>query len=160
MKPKTILFSVIALFLLLGGAGCEKEKTNEMQLRDFSYVGCKENTDKTKQSFSESILKNQEYIEYRAIEDGYLHIKHINAQFNCCPDTIKVNFSTGNNGFVITEDEQNPKCNCFCNYDLEYKIGPLSSGKHTIFIYKGSIEQKKFNINYTPSTEGKITIKE
>ena len=159
MKTKIILW-IGALLLLTAGAGCEKEKTNEMQLRDFSYVGCKENIDKTKQSFSESILKNQECIEYRAIEDGYLHIKHINAQFNCCPDTIKVNFSTGNNGFVITEDEQNPKCNCFCNYDLEYSIGPLSSKEYTIFIYKGNIEQTKFDINYTPSAEGKITIKE
>lgn len=160
MQRKTILLTVFALFLLLGATGCEKEKTSEMRLRDFSYVGCKENTDKTKQSFSESILKNQEYIEYRAIEDSYLHIKHINAQFNCCPDTIKVNFSTDNNRFVITEDEQNPKCNCFCNYDLEYSIGPLSSKEYTIFIYMGNIEQTKFDINYTPSTEGKITIKE
>lgn len=158
MKRKTILFSVIALLLLIGGMGCGKEETNEVRLRDFSYVGCKENTDKTKQSFSESIFKNQEYIEYRAIEDGYLHIKHINAQFNCCPDTIKVNFSTENNGFVITEDEQNPKCNCFCNYDLEYNIGPLLSKEYTIFIYKGNIEQAKFDINYNSSIKGKVTI--
>lgn len=29
MKPKTILFSVFALFLLIGGTGCEKEKKYE-----------------------------------------------------------------------------------------------------------------------------------
>lgn len=29
MKPKTILFSVIALFLLTGGTGCEKEKEEQ-----------------------------------------------------------------------------------------------------------------------------------
>lgn len=29
MKRKTFLFTAIALFLLLGGAGCEKEKTTD-----------------------------------------------------------------------------------------------------------------------------------
>ena len=29
MKPKTILFTVIALFLLTGGTGCEKEKEEQ-----------------------------------------------------------------------------------------------------------------------------------
>ncbi len=158
MNPK-ILFAVTTLILLIGGVRCEKEKINTIQLRDFSYTGCKGNSDMTKQSVSEAIFKDQEYIEYMAIEDGYLHIKHINAQFNCCPDTIMVNFSVDNNSVVITEDEQIPKCNCFCDYDLEYNIGPLSSKKYTILIYKGNLEQTKFNIKYNSSIKGKITIK-
>ena len=147
------------MLFLFEAVGCEKKKTSEIQLIDFSYFGCKDNSDMTKQSISESLLIDQEYIEHMAIEDGYLHIKHINAQFNCCPDTIMVNFSVDNNGVVITEDEQIPKCNCFCYYDLEYNIGPLSPKKYTILIYKGNLEQTKFNIKYNSSIKGKITIK-
>jgi uncharacterized protein YqfA (UPF0365 family) len=63
MKTKTVLVTLLALFFLIGGAGCDRENANEnIQIKDFSYQGCKEIvTDFTKSAESE------ESIEYHAL---------------------------------------------------------------------------------------------
>ena len=33
----------------------------------------------------------------------------------------------------INEQEITPRCNCTCQYDLTYKIGPLSAQKYTLY---------------------------
>ncbi len=160
MKLKTLLLTVIFLFLLLGGMGCEKEFSNEnIQIKDFSYFGCKEKTANNVNGFAAvKGFKSDEYIEYRADADGYLHIKHVNAVFNCCPDTITATSSIDGKKISIVESETNPICDCICNYDLEYKLGPLSNGKYTLIFNRDTNEFLRFTINYNSSLKGKIYI--
>ena len=134
MKTKLFLFALIAI--LLFGAGCKKETSNEsLRIKDFSYLGCKE-TKSLRASFH-----GEESIEYKAVADGYLHIKHVNALFNCCPDTIKADVNMENNIVTIVESETNPICDCICDYDLEYTLGPLTSGKEYILIKGADVFQ-------------------
>jgi len=145
---------MLALCFLLGGAGCDKETSNEsLRIKDFSYLGCKETKG------LRATLHGEEYIEYKAVADGYLHIKHVNAVFNCCPDTIKADVSMEDNIITINESETNPICDCICDYDLEYRLGPLTSGKEYILIFsRGAYVFSKLIIKYTPSLEGKIIV--
>ncbi len=154
MKTKRVLIALLALFFLIGGTGCKKETSNEsLRIKDFSYLGCKET-----KSFIAS-LHGEEYIEYKAIADGYLYIKHVNAVFNCCPDTIKADVSMEGNIITIVESETNPICDCICDYDLEYTLGPLTPNKEYILIFSSGIYVfAKLIINYTPSLEGKIIV--
>ncbi|HKM12548.1 MAG TPA: hypothetical protein PK155_07055 [Bacteroidales bacterium] len=154
MKTKTVLITMLALCFLLGGAGCDKETSNEsLRIKDFSYLGCKETKG------LRATLHGEEYIEYKAVADGYLHIKHVNAVFNCCPDTIKADVSMEDNIITINESETNPICDCICDYDLEYRLGPLTSGKEYILIFsRGAYVFSKLIIKYTPSLEGKIIV--
>ena len=157
MKAKTILFSVITLFLLISGIGCEKEKEvvkESIQIKDFSYYGCK----KEETTKSTRAVESEEYIEYKAIADGYLYLKHVNADFNCCPDTIKATISIEENNITIVESETGPKCNCICDYDLECNLGPLSFEKYTLIFSRDTREYLRFTINYSSSLYGKVII--
>ena len=130
MLTKTVLITILALFFLIGGEGCVKEKSAEsLRIKDFSYLGCKD----TKSL--RATLHGEESIEYKAVANGYLHIKHINAVFNCCPDTIKGRCYYGEQHSYYCESETNPICDCICDYDLEYTLGPLTSGKEYILIF-------------------------
>lgn len=147
---------MFTLFFLLFGAGCDRENANEnIQIKDFSYQGCKEIvTDFTKSAESE------ESIEYHALAGGYLHIKHVNAVFNCCPGRIKADISVEGNVFNIVESETDPQCNCICDYDLVFKIGPLSSNEeYTLIFCRDNREFLRFAIKYKSSLEGKAIVK-
>ena len=157
MKTKTILFSAITLFLLIGGIGCEKEKevTNKtIQIKDFSYFGCKEDgTTKSTRA-----VESEEYIEYKAVADGYLYLKHVNAEFNCCVDAILTEISINGNEIRLTEKEVNPTCRCICKYDLECSLGPLSFEKYTLIFCRDNSEYLRFTINYNSSLYGKVIV--
>ena len=157
MKTKTILFSAITLFLLIGGIGCEKEKevTNKtIQIKDFSYFGCKEDgTTKSTRA-----VESEEYIEYKAVADGYLYLKHVNAKFNCCPDTIFTEVSINGNEIRLTEKETNPICKCICKYDLECKLGPLSHQEYTLIFFNGTHEYGRITFTYSSTLNGIYTI--
>jgi hypothetical protein len=154
MKTRIFIFAIIAIFLI-GVTSCNKETSNEsLGIKEFSYLGCKE-TKSLRASFH-----GEEYIEYKAIADGYLHIKHVNAVFNCCPDTIKADVSMEGNIITVDESEANPICDCICDYDLEYRLGPLAPNKEYILIFsRGAYVFAKLIINYTPTLEGKITVR-
>ncbi len=148
--------ALLALFLLIGGTGCDKETSNKsLRIKDFSYFGCKET-----KSIRAS-LHGEEYIEYKAVADGYLHIKHVNAVFNCCPDTIRADVSMEDNIITVVESETDPICDCICDYDLEYTLGPLTPNKEYILIFSsGTYVFAKSIINYTPSLKGKIIVRD
>jgi hypothetical protein len=156
MKTKTVLITLLALCFLVGGAGCNRDNPyEEIKIKDFSYQGCKEIVT----SFTKS-AESEESIEYRAIGDGFLRIKHVNAVFNCCPGTIKSDLSVVGNTITIVETETDPQCKCICDYDLEYTLGPLSSNTEYILIFcnnKG--EYLRFSIKYKSFLEGKVIVK-
>jgi hypothetical protein len=153
MKIRIFIFAIIAIFLI-GGTGCKKETPNEsLGIKEFSYLGCKE----TKSP--RASLHGEEYIEYKAVADGYLYIKHVNAVFNCCPDTIKADVSIEGNIITVDENETNPICDCICDYDLEYTLGPLTSNNEYVLIFsRGAYVFSKLIFHYTPSLEGKIVV--
>ncbi|NLX40596.1 MAG: hypothetical protein GXY75_01705 [Bacteroidales bacterium] len=156
MKTKTVLITLLALCFLIGGAGCNRDNLyEEIKIEDFSYQGCKEIvTNLTKSAESE------ESIEYHALAGGYLHIKHVNAVFNCCPGTIKSDVSVEGNNITIVESETDPQCKCICDYDLVSKLGPLSSNEeYTLIFYRDNREFVRFTIKYNSSLEGKVVIK-
>ncbi len=152
MRTKSILLALIAI--LLFGAGCDREDPN-IQIKDFSFLGCKGEIT----GFTKSV-ESPEYIEYRALAGGYLHIKHVNAVFNCCPGTIKSDVYVEGNNITIVESETDPQCKCICDYDLAFNLGPLSNNKeYTLIFCRDNREFLRFTIVYNSSLEGKVIIK-
>jgi len=106
-------------------------------IEDFSYSECKESLDIGGASVR-TAPRIQECVEYKGNNDGYLYIRHINATFNRCPDTIKATVSIEGNRLLVIEKETSPKCNCVCKYDLIYKIGPFVADRiYTLRLYQG-----------------------
>ncbi|GEM_PF-5004904 len=62
---------------------------------------------------------------------GTLLLTHVNATFNCCPET-ETHISVEGNTITITEVEISGICYCICLYDLDFQIVNLPAGEYTI----------------------------
>jgi len=69
--------------------------------------------------------------EYTA-EDKILHIKHINAGFNCCPGEISCTAKLSNDTIIVQESEKSALCNCDCLFDLNIDISGVEEQKYYI----------------------------
>ncbi|HEY9122793.1 MAG TPA: hypothetical protein PK252_02335 [Bacteroidales bacterium] len=90
-----------------------------------------------------------------------LSIKHINAGFNCCQDTVYCNVSLSVDTILIQEIEQNPKCDCDCLYDLNIEIQGVDAKKYQIKVIEPYVgDQKKilFEIDLTKDKVGSFCV--
>lgn len=51
-----------------------------------------------------------------------LYMKHINAMFSCCPDSIFCEVYSSNDTITIFENEKEDMCSCICQYDLDIEL--------------------------------------
>jgi hypothetical protein len=82
---------------------------------------------------TDTTLPNQDCLEYQYDGDSVLLLKHVNAAFNCCPDSFGAAFSFAGQLITIEEAERltNP-CDCLCLFDLNLRIVDLVPGTYTI----------------------------
>jgi hypothetical protein len=104
---------------------------------------------------------NQDCIEYQYDGEGRLLLTHVNAGFNCCPDTIAADITIEGNVITISESqslEVSGGCDCLCLFDLYMEIDNLPPGEYTISVSEiytsPEDELLEFTINLTsvPST--------
>jgi hypothetical protein len=146
---KTILYSVLAtaMFTLIIFS-CEKDKksTNEVQLSG-SLIKSSECKSPKSANLSADVPDTLSCINYIFdATQGKLSIQHINAGFNCCPDSMYCQISLINDTILIQEFESASGCNCDCLYDIDIEIKGVEAGKYQLkFIEPYSGEQEKFN---------------
>jgi len=84
-------------------------------------------------SAMDTTLPNQDCLEYQYDGDSVLLFKHVNAAFNCCPDSFTAAFSFAGQLITIEEAERlTHPCNCLCLFDLNLRIVDLTPGTYTI----------------------------
>jgi hypothetical protein len=145
---KTSIYVIFAT-LIIGFSiySCEKEQTKDKQI-DFkgqliSKSACKSNLKSTKETTDTP--DSLSCVDYSFDNStNILTIKHINAGYNCCPDSFYCIISLNNDTIIIKEIELNPKCNCNCLYDLNIGIQGIDAKKYQIkFIEPYVNDQKK-----------------
>lgn len=107
---------------------------------------------------ADSVSSNQECMEYSYDGEGTLLLKHINAEFNCCPESIIADISIEDSIITIEEHESfaNGKaCSCLCLYDLDFEIRNLEPGEYTIRVISPYVrpwqEPLEFSANLSAS---------
>lgn len=84
-----------------------------------------------------------ECLHYEYDSAGTLILKHINAAFNCCPDTIFAKIVILPDEILIKEFEAGWEwCNCSCLYDLDYRIDNLPPGMWRIGVYYAYLSKR------------------
>ncbi len=94
-------------------------------------------------------------------ENNKLAIKHINAGFNCCPDSLYCTISLINDTIIIQEFEAAALCGCTCLFDLDIDLhGVASRSYHIKFIEPYNREQTmlNFDINLTKDPVGSFCV--
>jgi hypothetical protein len=90
-----------------------------------------------------------------------LTLKHINAGFNCCPDSIYCTITVRGNTILIEEFEKAALCHCNCLYDLEIEINGVEAKKYDLkFIepYIGDQEEIVFEIDLGKAMNGSYEV--
>ena len=153
-QSKLILLTVFCLFACIS---CEKNLNGKrLNGKLISNTDCKSFL---KSSFPDSVS----CIEYAWDEtNNTLNINHINAGFNCCPESLWCNISLKNDTIIFHEFEKSASCKCNCLYDLDMEVNGVSSKKYFLkFVEPYCGEQKKlfFEIDLSEETEGLACVK-
>jgi hypothetical protein len=90
-----------------------------------------------------------------------LTVKHINAGFNCCPDSLYCKVDLEGDTILIQELENSTLCHCNCLYDLVIEIKGIDLKKyHVKFIEPYVADQNKllFEIDLTEDSTGSYCV--
>lgn len=90
-----------------------------------------------------------------------LKIKHINAGFNCCPDSLYVQSALEGNVITIQEYESNALCDCNCLYDLDIELNGIEAKEYQIvFIEPYAADQQEIivDIDLSINIEGDFCV--
>lgn len=140
--------SIITFFLtiILAIVSCCKNddsEANNIGISDLSVTGCKSKGATRTQDFASDI---EESVSWE-IDHSYLWINHTNIMFNCEPGEIKTDIKIDGNEIWINEYCTGMEANCFCPYDMSYKVGPLDKGTYQLVLCNGfTSEQKRITV--------------
>lgn len=90
-------------------------------------------------------------------EKNKLTLKHLNAGFNCCPDSIYCKVELNGDTILIQEFEKTAQCHCNCLYDLNIEINGVVLKKYQVKFEEPYVaEQNKlvFEIDLTKDQNG------
>jgi hypothetical protein len=90
-----------------------------------------------------------------------LSIQHINAGFNCCPDSLYCHVTINNDTIFIQEFESQFLCDCDCLYDLNIEVEGVEAKPYQLkFIepYCGDQEQILFGADFSTAAEGSYCV--
>jgi len=162
---KTIIYSllIVSLFGLLV-ISCEKNNDNNSQLtitgQLISNSTCKNDLKSTSQIIT--ISDSLSCVEY-SFDKGKnkLTLNHINAGFNCCPDSLYCKVELKGDTIQIQEFERTAQCLCNCLYDLDIEIYGVDLRKYRIkFIEPYVSDQNKliFDIDLVNNKDGSYCV--
>lgn len=145
------LFIVILLISILSSCKTDNTVVPDNNSIEVTKTGCK-----TELLLADS--SKEDCIEYEIINNT-LHIRHINAAFNCCPNKVYAIASISNDTIRITEKEiLTDPCKCNCLYDIEYNIQNITDSLYVIEIKEPYIlndtDKIIFNINTIKAAVG------
>ena len=164
MKKDYFVLGLIVALVLLAMMACSSsdESVKDFHVRNCANTGCKDRYmtrgDSTPYG-DDMILPNEEYIEYKALNGGYLSLNHFNTIFNCAVSQLNAQAVLEGNVIKVLEKTDEPEylANCVCPFDLYCEVGPLTDGDYSIFIYKGSFDNPDyttFSISYKSGLSG------
>ena len=163
MKTSVILIFVTAISIILA-TSCSQNNVSDEQLSPLKGKLIDRSICKSLKSVrvTTDTPDSLSCIEYSFDqESNLLTVMHINAGFNCCPDTTFCDVTVSNDTIVIQEFENVGMCECNCLYDLTIELSGVTQKKYQIkFIepYLGENEEINFEMDLTDQNEGSYCV--
>ncbi|MFY9151645.1 MAG: hypothetical protein WAO52_06515 [Prolixibacteraceae bacterium] len=161
---KTVVFSLlIAIFCLpvINSCTVEPDPKAEMNLTA-TLLGNPQCKGIRSADFADGTPNTQSCVEFsynQALK--ILTLKHINAGFNCCPDSLSCTVTFRNDTIFIQEYEKNMGCKCNCLYDLDMEIEGVEPGKYLLkLIEPYAMEQQQlcFEVDLKNQNQGSYCV--
>ena len=165
IMTKIMVVPVAAVALLFAACGEQATTSQETDMspagKVTGYTSCKGTSDATSRGDTPTA---QDCIVYSYDGHSVLTLKHVNAGFNCCPDSLLAAFRISLGQIIIDESEDlaSGGCHCLCLYDLDYRITGLSPGYYNIrvnqpYLRSGS-EVLDFGVNLSTAKSGTFCV--
>lgn len=90
-----------------------------------------------------------------------LILKHLNAAFNCCPESLWCTVDYHNDTIRIQEFERSIGCKCNCLYNLDIEIEGVEQGKYWLKLnepYLGGQEPLVFQVDLWSLKKGQFCV--
>jgi len=129
------------LWMLAASVACESSSTNDQnnqnnlqpELVSYAHSACK-GVEKTLDS---AALQGFECVVWSYDGTGALSLHHLNARFNCCPNsalglTGEIDFD--GTTLTLTESDNGGECRCDCPYDLSYELRNVAPGAYQVVV--------------------------
>ena len=159
MKSFTSII-ILSLTIILFISNCSKQKEDqEISGRLISNSECKHLKSANTIPIAPDSVTSISYT-YDASKHK-LMLNHINAGFNCCPDSLYCSFSLTQDTIIIQEFEKSLGCKCNCLYDLEIEVTGVDKKIYQIkFIEPLAGEQQKiiFEMDLTKNNTGSYSV--
>ena len=154
------VFYVLLAITLLSLAGCKKTYNPvlpEITGALTNYTGCK-----NEKSGSVSIDwdTNFCFLFSYEIDSMLLHMRHLNAIFNCCNFGLYSTIEEVDDTIIIREFENGDYCSCVCEYDLDFVCSGVQKKLYWIKLvvpkdyYISSENPLIFSMDFTLNNEG------
>lgn len=155
------ILSFLFLFFLISSCSSEFENPEEMDLK-ISLLGNPQcNGLKSTDRYAETPA-SKSCVEFIFDQDiRKLTLKHLNAGFNCCPESLWCTVAYRNDTIIIQEFEKNMGCKCDCLYDLDIEVEGVDPGNFVIqFVepYAGNQEKLIFELDLRNNAEGSFCV--
>lgn len=161
---KTVVYLVlIVIFCLNPITGCivDPEPGTEVNLTAILH-GDPQCKGIRSADFTDGTPNTQSCVEFTYNQTlNTLVLKHINAGFNCCPDSLSCTAVFRNDTIFVQEFEKNMGCKCNCLYDLEMELGGVEPGKYLLKLiepYAQNQEPLCFEVNLVNQNHGSYCV--
>lgn len=168
---KKVFYSLLAVSMIGLTIVCCEEKGNDGNQGNGGYQGKISGrliSNSSCKSFTRSGVPVDEVpdsisrVEYSYDnETKKLTLKHINAGFNCCTDSLYCEIELKGDTIMIEEFEEASLCNCNCVYDLDIEVDSVEMKKYQVkFVepYAGGQDKLEFGIDLAEAANGSYSV--
>lgn len=142
MRPWIIYYSLVLLSMIVGSCSTESENSGPMNLT-INILGNPQCNHSKSAEITTQTSASQSCVEYAFDRDNRkLIIRHLNAAFNCCPESLWCTVILKNDTIIIQEFEKNIGCKCDCLYDLDIEVGGMEPGKYQLRLIEPYVEKQ------------------
>lgn len=127
-----VSYLLILLLIFAGSCSTEPENSGPINLT-IEILGKPQCNHSKSVKFYTQTPASQSCLEYAFDKDNSrLILRHLNAAFNCCPDSLWCTVVLRNDTISIQEFEKHKGCKCDCLYDLDIEISGIESAKYQV----------------------------
>lgn len=158
MKSKiSNLLAVCLLSILVVSCTDDTQQPKNLDL-SINLIGKSDCKSNKSAEINQSVTYSQSCIDYSFDQaTKKLTLKHINAGFNCCPESLYCTVAYRNDTIVVQEYEKSLGCKCNCLYDLDFEVGGIEPGKYQLYViepYAGNQAKLNFELDLRNQKQG------
>jgi len=162
MKRLVFAALVAAGLIFFSFACADEDQTggNDISVSLTAHTGCKPGVKSG--AGDREISSGTSCIDYSYSPDTRkLTLTHVNAGFNCCPESLFCQVSLVKDTLVITEKEKSALCKCDCLYDLDMVVYGLPPVVYHLRIkepYLNGQEALQFQVDLKANPSGRFCV--